>query len=68
MLRGLPGIRHKSVQLACTVMVTSQVLALVQSFHLRDRSIKRRLQVWLQHLILHVVHLAYLNEMQDACV
>ena len=28
MLRGLPGIRHKSVQLGCTVLVTSQVLAL----------------------------------------
>ena len=68
MLWGLPGIRHKSVQLACTVLVTSQVLALALSFQLRDRSIKHSLRVWLQHHILSVMHLAYLDEVQDASV
>ena len=38
------------------------------SFHLREKSTIHRLRVWFQPHVLHVVHLAYLNEMQDACV
>ena len=63
MLRGLPGIRHKSVQLACTVLVNTSTPGM---HHLQDRSTKHHLRVWLQHLVLPVVHLAYLDEMQDA--
>jgi hypothetical protein len=66
MLWGLPRIQHKSAKLACTVLVTSSILALAESFYLLDRSTKHRLWVWLQYHILHVVRLAYLNEMQDA--
>ena len=66
MLQGLPRIQHKSVQLAHTVLVTSLILALAKSFHLRDRSTIHHLWVRLQHHVLHLVHLAHLDEMQDA--
>jgi hypothetical protein len=60
MLQGLPGIRHKSVKLACTILqststpsIHSKVLPSLGSA---------------PHLILHVVYLAYLDEMQDVSV
>jgi hypothetical protein len=39
MLRGLPGIRHESVRLACTVLITSPLQACTPgAFHLRNVS------------------------------
>ena len=61
MLRGLFGIRHKvsSVSLHRLGEHLHSRHALQGSFHLRDRSTKHRLWVWLQHHILSVMHLAY---------
>jgi hypothetical protein len=78
MLRGLPGIQHKSVKLACTILrnistpgMHSKVL---HSRHaLQGPSIFGMDQPTSSsgsapHHVLHVVHLAYLDEMQDASV
>jgi hypothetical protein len=67
MLRGLPGIRLKSVKLACTVLRNISTPRMHLGFlpssgwiHLTPSSGSA------PHLVLHVVHLAYLYEMQDA--
>jgi hypothetical protein len=68
MLRGLPGIRLKLEFVKWNPLGEhSLILALVRSFHLRDRSTNTIFWLAPPHVI-HVVHLAYLNEMQDASV
>jgi hypothetical protein len=66
MLRDLLGIRHESVKLACTVLTMSPLQACTPgSFHLRmDPPTPSSGSA--PHLILHVVHLAYLDEIQNA--
>jgi hypothetical protein len=69
MLRGLPGIRLKSVELACTILwniSTPRIhLGVLPSSGWIHRTPSFCLAL---HHVLHAVHLAYLDEMQDASV
>jgi hypothetical protein len=66
MLWGLPVIRNELVKLACTVLMMSPLQACTPgSFHLWD-GFTNTISVSAPHHVLHVMHLAYLDEMQDA--
>ena len=65
MLRGLPGIQHQVSGQMTLTWRASPISALAQSFRLLDGFSKLHPWVQLQLHVLHVVHLAYLDEMQQ---
>ena len=66
MLRGLPGIQQQvSVCQMTLAWRASPISTLAWSFRLLDGFTKLHSQVRLQRHVLHMVHLAYLDEMQQ---
>ena len=69
MLRGLPGINTRSVlvreQLLGEDLPSVMHIGIHPSIHLLGVSTIHRLLARLQRRIFHVIHLSYLNEMQQ---
>jgi hypothetical protein len=68
MLWGLPGIRHELVRLACTVLITSPLQACTPAPFILGMDPPTLSLGSAPHHVLHMVHLAYLDDMQDANV
>jgi hypothetical protein len=64
MFRGLPGIRHESVKLACTVLTMSPL----QGPSILGMDPPTPSLGSAPHHVIYVVHLAYLDEMQNTSV